>query len=839
MNNSYKNISIQHQAYPSDLVSPRYKNPYQVEFPRLTAINNAQNLKKQKLNICIAAEDIVGPVRNGGIGTAYYQLSIMLTQAGHNVTIVYLRGDYCENETIEYWIEWYAHQGVTFKPVGLDINTQSEAPSCLNPMYALYRYLKAHHYDLVHVSEWRGSGYFCLMAKRLGIAFQDTIFCVKTSSPWLWNREYSMAPIRVKADIHKMHAERRSVELADFVIGGSADLLRWMLDHGYHLPPERTFAQPNVFHGVNLPEHVFPRPDAGKRISVREIVFFGRLEHRKGLQIFCQAIRQLLNKGIVLPKITFLGKYGKESIPTHSHLSVEQYLTSQREQWNVESRVLDNKSQPEAVEYLCGEGRMAVMPSIIENSTMAVYETTQYHIPFIATDVGGTPELVAEKYHDEVLIPPHPTYLAEKLEQSINKGAIIAPRSFENQNNLNEWIEFHDKVKSFYFEYQDPNIKTLQSDKQTNSILLSVCLVLHNNHEILDITVQNLITLNSPQIEIIVIDDGSTHSDSLKWWQTIQEQCAHSQSKWQWIPQAFYGLSAARNTAVSYTRSPYLLFTSNEVCFDNRLIRTLLPMLTQNSATVMTCFSECETDSAKPGDNTHRLTLASNLTTNFYHKDEQHHIVIISTQVFNGLGQFTEEYEISGDIDELINKAILENHCVETIPEPLIYHPLNKKTALLNKEALPFRTIRPYYDAAPLCYQTLLLMAKSQSINTHYYDLWQGALALSGLIVHSLKTTSQNRPVYIWGAGMNGQKVSDWLNKKKIDFAGFIDIGLHLQGKTINNHEIYAPGILSSFDQHKKPFIIISNEHYKQVSKQLNSWQYQETDDYIMLIDPK
>ena len=60
------------------------------------------------LDICIVTCDIVGPIRNGGIGTAYYNLAHALARAGHKITVLYALGQYCENETIEHCQAEYA-----------------------------------------------------------------------------------------------------------------------------------------------------------------------------------------------------------------------------------------------------------------------------------------------------------------------------------------------------------------------------------------------------------------------------------------------------------------------------------------------------------------------------------------------------------------------------------------------------------------------------------------------------------------------------------------------------------------------------------------------------------
>ena len=51
----------------------------------------------RKLRVCIASFDFVGPVRNGGVGTAFTSLAEALAAAGHEVTLLYVSGQWCEN----------------------------------------------------------------------------------------------------------------------------------------------------------------------------------------------------------------------------------------------------------------------------------------------------------------------------------------------------------------------------------------------------------------------------------------------------------------------------------------------------------------------------------------------------------------------------------------------------------------------------------------------------------------------------------------------------------------------------------------------------------------------
>ena len=266
------------------------------------------------MRVLIATEEIIGPVRNGGIASTYYHLARGLAAEGHKVTVLYLKGRTVENETPEHWIEHYASFGID-----LVYLPELEAPlACASPKWqwrwlSFYQWLKANdHFDMVHTSEWRGGAFYCLQAKRLGLAFQDTLFVMKTSSPYIWNRHYQMRPIDKPELVVAAYAEQKCVEWSDIVVGGSAHLLSFMDHIGYALPEGRTYVQPNIvdFSEVLVEDQ---RPDRayGDTVKTKEIVFFGRLEPRKGLELFVFAIDVLVARGIEIEKITFLGKEGE------------------------------------------------------------------------------------------------------------------------------------------------------------------------------------------------------------------------------------------------------------------------------------------------------------------------------------------------------------------------------------------------------------------------------------------------------------------------------------------------------------------------------------------------
>src|SRR3954469_20425348 len=115
----------------------------------------------RKLKICIASFDFVGPVRNGGVGTAFTSLGVALASAGHEVTFLYLSGQHCETkEPLAHWIADYQRKGIRFVPMPEMTSPKLDTMWHMGKAYEAYQWLLANKFDVVHFSEWRAPGYY-------------------------------------------------------------------------------------------------------------------------------------------------------------------------------------------------------------------------------------------------------------------------------------------------------------------------------------------------------------------------------------------------------------------------------------------------------------------------------------------------------------------------------------------------------------------------------------------------------------------------------------------------------------------------------------------------------
>ena len=86
------------------------------------------------------------------------------------------------------------------------------------------------------------------------------------------------------------------------------------------------------------------------------------------------------------------------------------------------------------------------MPSLLDNSPNTVSECIAHGIPFVSTNTGGIPELVADGDRARVLCEPTSAALAERLRTALQDGLAPAHAAREPQESIDAWLELVESV---------------------------------------------------------------------------------------------------------------------------------------------------------------------------------------------------------------------------------------------------------------------------------------------------------------------------------------------------------------------------------------------------------
>lgn len=279
---------------------------------------------------------------NSGIGTAYYALAELLARGGHKVTVLYTRDQPPTTGSFNDWVKHYEEKNIQLK--SLPHSEKRIANPKLQVISAqVYQYLKQNKYDIVHFADFEGLGFYSIMAKRVGLDFADTLFVAGLHGPTRWVLDANEGRIPShESELEVDWMERVSVENSDVVWTPSNFLASWLSVQGWNLTSE--------VHLLPLP----PGPEVrgvkeSVHIKAKELVFFGRLEKRKGLLLFCDAV-DLLNKMHNVPKhttITFLGTSGFVD-----GLDSVEYIRSRSSKWSFNTKFITNATREAAIQYL-------------------------------------------------------------------------------------------------------------------------------------------------------------------------------------------------------------------------------------------------------------------------------------------------------------------------------------------------------------------------------------------------------------------------------------------------------------------------------------------------------
>lgn len=675
-----------------------------------------ESAKTEPLNVCIASPDFVGPVRNGGVGTAFTALGEALAAAGHHVTLLFLGGDWCENLTIDYWIEDYARKGIDFVPLPSPRDFEVDAPWSIKKSYEAYLWLKDQEFDVIHFSEWCGPGYFCMLAKRQGLAFRNSTFCVHTHGPSLWHKMSNGDYLESVLDLQLDYMERQSVLMADVLVTPSRYLIDWMIGQQWELPE-------NVY----LQQYVMPRTArAVEQLSkptnhpIDEIVFFGRLEERKGLILFCDALDRLAKQRLKPFSITFLGK-----IATVQGLNSVEYIRKRSEKWPWKYQIISDKDQPGALKYLQRRGVMAVMPSLADNLPNTVLECLGGRIPFLASNAGGIPEMIAHDDIPKVCFELRADDFAEKMKKALISGITPSRMAIDIQENEKAWVSWHDQGL--------PGVKEKAGSAKISSSsdvnpLVSVCIPHYNRPHLLREAIKSIEKQSYSNYEVIVVDDGSTQPEAKSYLKELEKKFAPR--GWRVLYQKNSYPGAARNHAARYAKGEYLFFMDDDNLAKSDELNTFVEVAQVTGAGIITCQSDIFFEGQHPLDTPlagykRWLFLGGAPALGLFINCFGDMNSLIRKDVFEQIGGFTEDYGVGYEDWEFFAKASLLGNTIEVIPEALFWYRktlsgVNESTSL---HANHLRIARPYLEYLPSNLRNLVFIAQGMRIRNEQLQI--------------------------------------------------------------------------------------------------------------------
>ena len=628
-----------------------------------------------EIGICIVTPDIVGPVKNGGIGTACYHYARILAAAGHPVS-VFFTGDLTDCQKA-HWKNAYARMSIRFIAL-------SDAPQVMHFVYGstwflerswrVYEYLRNTAFSVIHFQDWQGNGFWSIKAKRVGLAFQHTRLTVITQACTKWINEgmqqYSDSPMETAK---LSWTERYSMEHCDILLSPSAYMLKWLSENVVSSLPRTeltpyTWADPSDF----------PRTP----VDNDHLIFFGRLETRKGLHIFGEALRKMRKSNAKLPRIvSFIGKHAS----VFGQLSNDYLSDLCADLPSVEIRIINDFDYLQALAYIRETRGLVVIASIVDNYPLTVIECIQNRLSFVAAATGGIPEMV----DDRVSFQPIPEALASILaaRRSIDHYHLVHKYSASGAEAT--WRSLHSElVKSGEAEWNGVPEPVRH---------ISVCIPFFNHQRYLDTLISALSHQSYPSFDVTLVNDGSSEEAS-RAFERAASRCRDR--RFRFLTTENSGPGAARNFAARNSAGDLLVFfDADNLPKGNDFLGILESAIRKSGADCVSCPYDIVSDDRI------RVTEQDVMTTyrpiggcieaGFFENTLGDATLIITREAFNKLGGFPVR-RASWEDHEFLLRLSFAGLKLESLPDAMFYY--RTSTSGRHLQANEFRNYESLFE---------------------------------------------------------------------------------------------------------------------------------------------
>lgn len=502
------------------------------------------------------------PAFGGGIGMYTDIASRMMSQQGHDVTVFVSDAEEKEERVTEYL------QYIRFLPQNYEIYSyMGHWPAVAYIMWLKIKeqIQKQGPPDVIEAQEYNATAYYLLQYKHMGEELlANTKVVVHCHTPTFELNKINHRPEYQFPEYWIGRMEQFCLRSADGVLSPSQFLKDQLTQQFGWLPPEKVQVIPLPFPEMTQSWDADRHQDA--------ILYSGRLEYRKGILQFLQCMEQLWQEGVPTKLIT----YGGDTFfaPRNKMLGD---IIREKYRHRIQEGLLEIHASipPQELEGHICKARIAVVPSLYENFPLTSVTALSLGVPVLVSRQGGQAEMVEESGKNGLIFDwDIPGDCLEKLRQILAMPKGDLAQMAENgrarirtltsfTENLARRMEYFTQIlqqeeggRLYPFNCaMNPSpipagMPTGQKDK------LSVVVPFYNLGSTIDATVNSILASTYPDMEIVIVNDGSTDGASLEKLEQIQK--AHPEIVVLHGPNQ--GLALARNTGAQAAKGEYVVF---------------------------------------------------------------------------------------------------------------------------------------------------------------------------------------------------------------------------------------------------------------------------------------
>lgn len=501
------------------------------------------------MKVCLVSREFA-PYFGAGIGTYAANWARALTEAGHDVHVLTRHHEgVLEQGPRDY-------PGVTFHvidpahgPPRLDHN-YPYARHSLAALATLRRLHERFGFDVIEYPDYWAEGHAISQAKRTKGEFAEaTLICrLHTSSALCRELDGDATYPHYAAYLDIM--EHESIAHADVVLSPSTDLLRTtgefisQNDLGT-IKDGRVLRYPFDTESIS---DLKPRGFRDESSSVPSVLYFGRLERRKGVDLLVKAALQLIERGVRARFTLVGGDTGSGPFGRSMRKHLESLIPAEHAD-AFDIRLPVPRAQ---LGELIEQAALCVFPARWDNFPNALLEAMAMGAPVVTTDAGGPGEIVQHETSGLVCPAEDPAALANEIDRLLRNQTLRQHIAGNAKSRIEALCAPNAIVREFeeiVSEAKNAPRAAMPGERQP---LVSVIVPHYNLAEYLPETLHAIERQTYPNIETIIVDDGSTRADAKELIARLAREGKRV------VRQANTGLSGARNTGVREARGTYV-----------------------------------------------------------------------------------------------------------------------------------------------------------------------------------------------------------------------------------------------------------------------------------------
>ena len=621
--------------------------------PRRRRGGGQPGLSSGRGRMAFVTHELAPPSRTGGIGSYVAAAAQSLSAAGHAVTVALL-SPLSEPEKAS-WRDVWRRRGIELECLADAAGGRPLGDPGAGARIAAWLHGRA--FDVVHFADCGGLGAEAATARRQGLLLASTTTVVTLHGGVGWHTRANGSP-RTLEELRLGHAEDLQLAAADWVVSPSRFMLELLDREGRRLPDRRSVL-PSVI-GSDMRRGDLPPWTAEGRPGLGEIVFFGRLEPRKGLDLFCDALDRLAGWRSDV-SAAFLGAPASREWRS--------YAEERAKRWDRRVVFHENLSTADAVLLLSEGRRLAVMPSRADNHPYTVLECVAAGIPFLATAVGGIPEMVHQQDNARVLVLPDEVALAGAIRRAVDEGHAAARPARRPEDVEREFLAWHaDRLARR--EREIPSVDAVRTAPEPS---LDVVVLSDPQGGYAVPAAEAMARQRGVEFELRVGDDSLTPADAARIWRRGPRVSKGCRGVRRVAVSDVRGAPERANAMVRGSEAEYLLLCRADAVGDVRLAALLLrACVTESAQAAVSDHFVSSSGSAHGGALARAWSPAGPLALAPHENLFGGCCFLIRRSAFETLGGFRDDPSLEGNEHwDLLNRLLLEGGRVARVPLPL------------------------------------------------------------------------------------------------------------------------------------------------------------------------